>query len=195
MNSFENSTSFTWKKIPTIKNLFLIAFLFLYGSLTMQAQNCNCTQHITGIDQGNYTVIAGQVLCIDSGAVEYGNVTMNGGILCINGSFKGGLTSNSSIGGSFIKVNAGGVIAGISNFSIASSSVIIEDQGVFNVFGDLSLMGSGSYLTNNGVINVQGVLKLNQGAVLLNNRIINYSTLEMNGGTLNGDGKMNVIAN
>jgi hypothetical protein len=183
------------------KFLFSIFFFILSGMYSLQAQTCSCTQHVSVSNATNYTVTAGQTLCIDSGAVASGKITIKGGNLCISGSVLGaindGTTSTiySYANGGSITINKNGGLQCSGNFNMGKLKLTVNDKGVFNVLGDLTLSGSGSSVSNKGVINVLGKIIMKSGSVLDNKWIMNSGVVENSGVTVTGGGKLNTKNN
>lgn len=176
------------------KKTYFLFLVLMTGFYSLNAQPCYGNLHTTAIDTNNYTVGPNQILCIDSGSVYSGKLSLAGGDVCIKG------TANPSsvefvpttIGGSAgkITINSNGSLSTRSNFSIGKISLIVNRNGALNILGDLILVVSGSSITNQGVINIQKNLQINVGCTITNNGNISYLVLQNNNGNISGSGNL-----
>jgi hypothetical protein len=185
------------KRPLSIRKKISLLFLFLSLLTSVQAQDCNCTTHITSSTSTSYTISAGQVLCVDSGVVFSGVAVIKGGVLCVTGTFNGPITDGTTSGigtydnGSTLIINKYGAVYNYNSFRPGKLKIIINKDGVLNITGDLILSDSGSYVRNNGVINSKSNIILGTGGVLENKFIMNCNTVQNNGATVTGSGTAN----
>ncbi len=151
-----------FKKEFSIGSIFL-AFLLLYG-FAVRSQCTGCTTVITG-GSSNFSVNVGQVVCIDPSVTYTGNITLNGGTLCNQGTltkvtFKKGIFENYGIfrDPNSLAINTNGYLR-ITNYSSATFSVgtgmsITSSTGdsvaIYN--NALALFTSGTGLSSHDVI-------------------------------------------
>lgn len=168
----------------------LMFVFFLLMNASSIAQTCICNIHTTPIDTNNYTVGPNQILCIDSGSVYSGKLSLAGGVVCIKGTANPSSVEFIPTGGSagVIRINSNGSLSTKTDFSIGTISLIISPKSVLNIAGDLKLIVNGSSVNNQGIINVRNNLKLNPGCTLTNNGNITYQTMQNNNGIVNGSG-------
>ncbi len=177
-----------YTKIPLLS--FLLSFFFFVS--TTKAQTCNtCTIHISGNDTNSYTLNTGQTLCIDSGYAFTKNITLNGGSICIAGVFSPATFINN---GGAITINQNAVLVYRGDFNVGTLQITVSEKSVLNVLGKLTLV-SGSKISNKGSINTNNNIILNTGSTLENNGVLNYTSLENNGGSLIGTGSANARQN
>lgn len=178
---------------PLSKQLVLL-FLFVLSASFSMAQCTSCTITISGASSTSYTLSSGQRLCITSTGTYTGNITLNGGSVCnqgtisVNGiSFNSGSIQNQGTlnmsgpltinNGSF--VNKGNLKA--SELRINSgSSFLNEAAGNVNISG---LVDANSSFTNHGQMAVAG------------NFNVNSTATQLNTGTLQISGNMNINRN
>lgn len=145
-----------FKKIK-FKSSLLIGMLF--SAISIKAQLCTgCTSVISG-GSANFSVNVGEVVCISSGVTYTGNITLNGGTLCNEGTltrvnFKKGAFNNYGIfnDANAITINANGNLVinnyGSARFLVTGGMAVtasnMVDTVVFNNFtGGLFNTGSG----------------------------------------------------
>lgn len=152
------------------------SLLFFVGFTTpIKAQCSGCTTVITSNSSANITLGSADVLCIKAGVTYSGKITLNGGILCnqgtvnnivfISGTFNNYNTFNKSIGGlsitkatnlfincyegsSFIAANGISISALTANDSMA---IYISEGSKFSIGGGFSI-SNGILNLNNGVV-------------------------------------------
>ena len=169
------------------KTFFPLVFLSLL-SFYSKSQTCtSCTLHINTQDTSSYTIGSGQTLCLDSGAVISGNITLSGGTLCIKGIFNPASFTNN--GGTII-INSYGVVILKNDVVIGAQQITVNKRGVLNVLGKLTLGNSQSNISSEGSLNISGNIVLNAGTIN-NSGALNYNHLESNGGSISGDGANN----
>ena len=66
-------------------SIYFTAVLVLFALFKVSAQSCTgCSTSISGNDTLTYNVVSGQVLCITGGGNFLGNITINGGTVCVS---------------------------------------------------------------------------------------------------------------
>ena len=174
------------------KPLLSLLLFSLFFTSTSKAQTCNtCTVHITGNDTSSYTISTGQTLCIDSGYAFTKNITLNGGNICISGVFSP--TSFTNNGGT-LTINPNAVFIYQADLNLGALQITLSEKSVLNVLGKLTLDNT-SKINNKGSINTSNNIVLNTGSTLENNGVLNYTSLENNGGSLTGTGSSNARQN
>lgn len=158
------------------------------------AQCTSCTITISGASSTSYTLSSGQRLCITSTGTYTGNITLNGGSVCNQGT---------------ISVNG-----------ISFNSGSIQNQGTLNMSGTLAInngsfvnkgnlkaselrINSGSSFLNEatGNVNISGLVDANSSFInhgqmaVAGNFNVNSTATQLNTGTLQISGNMNINRN
>ena len=170
-----------------------VLLFFFVTSYTANAQCSTCNFTLSGNTE--YTISPGKTYCVRAGTTFSGNVNMDGGTLCVMGTYEGG-TINSWNGGGTI-YNTG---------VIAKSSLSISNNIQFHNYGKLNISGAfeintNSFFTNysSGTLTVGGTL--NNNARFNNLGTVNIqgdyssnakSTVNTNSGTMTVGGAMNI---
>lgn len=125
----------------------ILLFALFAAPLSGFGQNCSgCTQTISTNTTANFTVTAGTTLCIQQGVTLTGNLILNGGTVCNDGTQLGDILLQSGT------YNNYGLIQD-------TSSGIVQNGGFFNNYGTVdaatySTNGAGFIFINTGVFNV-----------------------------------------
>lgn len=179
-----------------INKLFRFTFsfaIFMLATLYSSAQQCGCTIHTIEVDTNDYVLNPGVVLCVDSGSVCTGKISLAGGELCVRGIANPSSVAfiPTSIGGSSgaIAISGHGTLSTESDFSLGKISMLISSKGTVNISGDLILAVTGSSIYNQGSLNVKKKLQINSGCSITNIGNINYQSLQ-NNGTVSGNGNI-----
>jgi len=165
-----------------MKKITLLFWFCLVTSISF-AQNCGtCNVNITTNDTLTYSANSGQLICINSSGNFLGNITVNGGTVCVSGNFNPkSITINSGV-----IINNGNATLNTS-VSFGSSFQLINNSGaILNVNGNLT--SSSFNVTNSGIINV--VANINNSGTITNSNIINCVLLS-GSGTINDTGIIN----
>lgn len=153
-----------------IKNKFILrvgiclALLLLVSPLKNFAQNCvSCGTVITANSGANITLNSGASLCIAAGVTYSGNITLNGGTLCNEGTVTN-ITFNKGTFNNYNLFNRTGAI------NVNSSGDV-----TINCFKAAQIMVSGAFnfAANNAAYNLN--MNLNQGSRFIVNGAINAS--------------------
>lgn len=182
-----NSCASSFNKMMAVFALLMITVLY------SSAQSCSCTIHTIEIDTNNYTLYTGDVLCVDSGSVCSGKISLAGGELCVSGvanpSSVAFIPTTAAGGSGKITINGYGTLSTESNFSLGKITLLISPKATLNISGDLILSYQGSTINNQGSLNVKKKLQVNSGCFITNAGNINYQTLQ-NSGTISGTGNI-----
>jgi hypothetical protein len=164
-------------------SIYFTAVLVLFTLFKVSAQNCTgCTTSISGNDTLSYNVGSGQVLCITGGGNFLGNITVNGGTVCVAGNFNPkSITFTSGV------INNNGNVSIASSVTLPSGFAINNNAGaILNVSADLNL--NAGTLSNDGIVNV--VNAISNSGTITNSNIINCVQIS-GSGTLNDTGIIN----
>ncbi len=166
--------------------IFLTAWLLLLAYSTNAQTICTtCSITITGIDSTNHTVSTGQTLCIASGAVLTGTLTINGGTVCNAGE----LMPDTFLFTQGTLINSG-LITIKKNLTIISGATITnETNGVITLLGNLSFASTTAQLNNAGVLTTTGNISIGSG-IVLHTGVINCRHL-YSSTTFSGTGSVN----
>lgn len=164
-------------------------FIFLCINLSYAQSPCStCTFSITSNNSSNYTLNAGQNLCISNGA------TYTGTINSISSTSRICITGNGRFNGSINNIPAG-------------AQIFIEAGSQYN---PINLNNIGGTITNNGSVTITtyttvtaaltiqntGTINFNQGISMNNTlNITNSGTLNFNGGFQSGNNAVTTINN
>jgi hypothetical protein len=150
------------------KSIFYFSVFVLFViSHSVKAQSCGtCSLSINQYDVASYTVNVGQTLCIDTLGNYEGDITLNGGTVCVKGMFKPKTLTFTS-----------GNITNYGNTSLPvlpslSSGKLIENKSdaVLNISQGITISG-GSFI-NIGICNIQQNIT-NTSGTLTNTGILN----------------------
>lgn len=160
----------------------LIAFLCVNVSIA-QSPCSSCTISITSNNSSNYTLSAGQNLCISNGATYSGTINSISPTskICItgNGRFNGSINNIPTGAQIFIEAgsqynpinlsNIGGTITNngsvtISTYTTVTAAFTIQNTGTIN-FNQGMNMNSAFNITNSGTLNFNGGFQSNNNAI------------------------------
>jgi hypothetical protein len=195
-----------------------IVFLFVASivlNIAGYAQVCSsCTINVTSASSSNYTLNAGDVMCISATGSVSGNITLNGGTLCNSGSTSGNiLLTNGTVynygsitgatsyinhdGGSFY--NYGTIQNG--GFTSVGHDLVIENYGsIITDYIDIDYISPGNtpYYLNEGLILTtsitidSGSFYNSDSIILSQNLVIGLASFFSNAGVLNVGGNLNI---
>lgn len=203
-----------------MKNLY-VSFVLLIAVITVNnsfAQCGPCTYSINGNNNSNYNLNNGETICILQGATFTGNINLNGGTVCNNGSISnssinfnsgkifnyGNFTKSNglSIGGEFynygtltignnININNNGRLYNYANAQLDLSGHLHNNFMFYN-YGNMTI--GGNYNANNNSVNENhGVLTMTNGTLHANSLVLNEGSLNIKGDVRinNGGGLIN----
>jgi len=180
LNALINQIKIRMKKVA----LFLMT-VFYIGAYAQQIPCSNCTYSITGLDKNNYTLVAGQTLCVTATGILQGTINLDGGTICNEGVFSPSEFTYSQ--GSF---NNSSVIIYTGTFNLnASVNIDNNSSGVMNITGGINITNSNVQFSNNGTLNTTAIIV--SAGTIINNGIMNYNNLSNNGGTYTNNGTAN----
>jgi len=156
----------------SLNHSLLFVILLLSSSSTLQAQTA-CTITITGNETGEFTLEAGDKLCLAPGANFTGTARIYGGELLNNA------TAAQSFNVTFSTQYPGGTITNNGEMNFSSSWTQTES----------------TTFINNGTVNVNGLFTARQGAIFNNNDTLKTNSMRIeSNGTLNNNKVVNVTS-
>jgi hypothetical protein len=170
--------------------LLVVMWMFCLGA-NAQISCSNCTYSITDLSKDNYTLTAGQTLCITSTGIIQGTVTLNGGTICNQGVFSPAAFTYSK--GNF---NNSGVVIYTGTIDFNTTGIVVDNNtsGTINITGGISISNSTVQFTNNGTLNTTQDIAVTAGTIT-NNGTMNYNAISNNGGTYTNNGTANCCGN
>ncbi|NNC85062.1 MAG: hypothetical protein HKN75_03205, partial [Bacteroidia bacterium] len=143
--------------------------LFPIQSINAQCPSTGCTTTISGVNTTNYTVNVGQKLCLASGAIYSGTVTMNGGTL------ENCATAPQSFG----LLYSGATSSIVNNYGTVSFASVNIDQGIFNNYG-IYLESNNIDIQNTAIFNNYDSVYSGANLVVTNSaQFINWGSLDV----------------
>ena len=138
-----------------MKQLFTcLLFVFFFHLQTMAQSPCaSCTVNITSNNSSNYSLSAGQNMCISNGAIFSGTISS------ISSTSKICVTGNSRFNGNINNIPAG-------------AQIYIESGSQFNPGG---LYNIGGTITNNGTVTISTYMTVNAAFTIANTGTMNFN--------------------
>ncbi|MCO6501133.1 MAG: hypothetical protein J5I47_12265, partial [Vicingus serpentipes] len=179
-------TSFFKNKVINLEiiRVLFITLSLIFSSNFLYAQcAAGCTWTVTGSNSTNCTVNAGQKLCITSTGDYSGDLTLNGGTVCNNGTLRSDITFNSG------RIDNYGdlTFSWGSGFLLSTGDSVYNYSGTINFLGNLTISGGAVFINNQDVIfsagksviidaTANGTIE-NNGKWLMNGDFTNHSAM------------------
>lgn len=161
------------------------------------AQDCSsCTETVSTNTTANYTITAGETLCILSGITLNGNITMDGGEVCNDGTHTGNVNLNDGLYTNY------GLLNGATN-NVNHDRGTFRNEGVINQ-QNYAAVGADIVFINNGTMSIQdfdlGYMNTGDQPIATNNGTINCNNLVVdsvdftNNNEIVGSGNLSVLS-